>query len=68
MSSFGVAKHAHMDAALSAALMTLLIYVVKWCIGTDFRPYIFVFPTFVVIFLGFYIVAFMIFLVLWTRR
>jgi hypothetical protein len=68
MSSFGVAKHAHVDAAVFAALLTLLAYVVKWSIGIDFPSYIVGFPAFVIIFLGFYIVTFAIFLIRWSKR
>lgn len=68
MSSFGIAKHAHVDAAVFAALLTVLTYVIKWCAGIDFRPYVFAFPTFLAIFMGFYIILHVIFLILWSRK
>ncbi|MBI2266516.1 MAG: hypothetical protein HYU64_15360 [Armatimonadetes bacterium] len=68
MSSFGIGGHAHIDAAVFSVLLTLFIYGVKWLFGFKFPAFIFVLPTFVAIFLGFYTILYVAFLIAWTRK
>jgi hypothetical protein len=68
MSSFGISTHAHMDAGFFAILLTLLTYGIKWLFGLTFPETIFVLPTFLAVFVGFYLILFVVFLILWNRR
>jgi hypothetical protein len=68
MGSFGIKKHAHTDAAVFAFLLTLVTYGIKWICGLNFPELIFVLPTFIVIFIGFYSISFVLFLLLWSRK
>ena len=68
MGSFGTAKHVHMDAAVLAILLTLLIYGVKWLFGLRFPDFIFAVPTFVAIFIGCYTILYIPFLIAWSRK
>ncbi len=68
MSSFGIDKHAHIDAAVLAGLLTLLTYGIKWFFGLKIPDLIFCLPTFIVIFAGFYAVLFVVFLLVWSRK
>jgi hypothetical protein len=68
MSSFGINTHAHVDAALFAAVLTVLTYGIKWMFGLRFPDLVFVLPTFVAIFIGFYAILFVVFLLVWSRK
>ena len=68
MSSFGVGKHAHVEAALFAVLLTLLTYGFKWIFGLRFPTTILALPAFIGIFLGFYVILFAGLLIAWSRK
>ncbi|MRR15545.1 MAG: hypothetical protein EG826_03695 [Deltaproteobacteria bacterium] len=68
MSSFGVHKHAHIDAAVLAGLLTLVTYGIKWIFGFQFPDLIFYLPAFIAIFAGFYVILFVVFLIVWSRK
>jgi len=68
MAGFGVRQHAHVQAALLAMLLTAVTYGIKWLFGFTFPGVIFVLPTFMAIFIGFYLILFVLFLILWSRR
>jgi hypothetical protein len=68
MGSFGISKHAHIDAGFSAILLTLLTYGIKWLLGLSFPDIIFFLPAFMAIFIGFYAILFVVFLVIWSRK
>jgi hypothetical protein len=68
MGSFGINKHAHVDAGLFAVLLTLLSYGIKWTFGLNFPGVIFVVPTFIAVFIGFYAILFFVFLLVWSRK
>ena len=68
MGSFGIDKHAHIDAAVAAGLLTLLTYGIKWAFGINFPDLIFRLPPFLVIFFGIYIILFVVFLIAWSRK
>jgi hypothetical protein len=66
MGSFGTAKHVHIDAAVLAILLTLLIYGVKWLFGLIFPDFLFAVPTFVAIFIGCCAILHIPFLIAWS--
>jgi hypothetical protein len=68
MGSFGIAKHVHMDAAVFAILLTLLIYGIKWLLGLRFPDFIFIVPTFIVIFIVCYAILFVVFFIVWNKK
>ena len=68
MGSFGIDKHAHIDAAVLAILLTLLTYGIKWLFGLKFPVVILVLPTFLAVFIGFYTILFVVFLILWSKK
>lgn len=68
MGSFGIDKHAHVDAAVAAGLLTLLTYGIKWAFGINFPDLILHLPSFLVIFFGIYIILFVVFLIAWSRK
>jgi hypothetical protein len=68
MGSFGIAKHAHVDAGLFAVLLTLLTYGIKGIFGLTFPDMIFVLPTFIAVFIGFYTILYVVFLIVWSRK
>jgi hypothetical protein len=68
MASFGIASHAHIDAAVFAALLTLLTYAVKWIFGFQLPATIFFLPTFIAIFLSFYVILWVVFAFVWSRK
>jgi hypothetical protein len=68
MGSFGIGKHAHIEAGFFAILLTLLTYGIKWLFGLTFPDIIFALPTFLTVFIGFYAVLFVIFLIVWSRK
>jgi hypothetical protein len=68
MGSFGIDKHAHIDAAVFAILLTLLTYGIKWLFGLKFPVVILVLPTFLAVFIGFYVILFVLFLILWNKK
>jgi hypothetical protein len=68
MGSFGIDKHAHIDAGFLAILLTLVTYGIKWLFGLRFPDFIFFLPTFMVVFIGFYAILFVVFLVIWSRK
>lgn len=65
---FGVGGHAHIDAAVCAALLTLLTYGVKWIFGLAFPQFILVVPTFVAVFIGYYAILYTFFRIVWSRK
>ena len=67
MGSFGIDKHAHRDAAFFAILLTLLTYGVKWVFGLKFPASVFILPTFLAVFIGFYLILLVVFLIVWNR-
>jgi len=68
MGSFGIGKHAHVEAGLFAVLLTLLTYGIKWICGMKFPHTILGLPAFIGIFLGFYVIFFIALLIAWNRR
>jgi len=68
MASFGINSHAHIDAAVFAAALTFLTYVVKWVLGLRFPDFVFALPTFLAVFIGFYTVLWVVFLFVWSRK
>jgi len=67
MSSFSINSHAHVDAAVFSIVLTFLTYGVKWVLGLKFPVLVFGVPSFIAVFLGFYLILFLVFLVLWNR-
>ncbi len=68
MANFGVGGHAHTEAALSAILLTLLVYGAKWLLGLKFPALILGLPAFLALFAAFYLILFVVFLILWSRK
>jgi hypothetical protein len=68
MASFGINTHAHIDAAVFAAVLTLLTYAVKWIFGFKFPVIIFFLPTAVAVFFGFYVILWVYFAITWSRK
>ena len=68
MSSFGVAKHVHVEAAVIATLLTMLIYGVTWFAGWSLPGRIVGFPAFLIVFAGAYVILYIILMVLWTKK
>ncbi len=68
MGSFGIDKHAHVDAAFFAILLTLLTYGVKWVFGLRLPDSVFILPTFLAVFIGFYSILFVVFLIIWKKK
>jgi hypothetical protein len=68
MANFGINRHAHIDAGFLSILLTLLVYGIKWLFQLKFPASILVFPTFMGIFIGFYLILHVVFLILWTRK
>lgn len=68
MGSFGIDKHAHIDAAVAAGVLTALTYVVKWVFGIKFPDLILYLPPFIVIFAVFYVVLYIVFLIAWSLK
>ncbi len=68
MGSFGIDRHAHTDAGFFAILLTLLMYGVKWVFGLKFPDSVFVLPTFLAVFIGFYSVLYVLFLIIWNKK
>jgi hypothetical protein len=68
MGSFGINKHAHVDAAFFAFLLTLVSYGIKWIFGLEVPSLLLGLPTFIVIFTGIYSILFIVFLIIWSRK
>ncbi len=68
MASFGIAKHAHIDAGFLSLLFTILVYGIKWVFGLRFPDFIFGLPAFLVLFLGIYVIFYIAFLIVWSRK
>lgn len=68
MGSPGSGSHAHVEAAALSAVLTLLTYIAKWTLGWKFPDLVFAMPAFIAVFLGFYVVLFVVFLVVWSRK
>jgi len=64
----GIGGHAHIDAEVFAALLTLLTYSVKWIFGLAFSQFILLVPTFVAVFIGYYVILYAFFLIVWSRK
>jgi len=64
----GIGGHAHTDAGFFSILFTILIYGIKWIFGLKFPSLIFFLPTFMAIFLGFYVILLIVFLIAWGRE
>jgi hypothetical protein len=68
MASFGINKHAHADAAVFSVVLTLLTYGVKWAFGLRFLDFIFRVPTFIAVFIVFYLILYVVFLIAWSKK
>jgi len=68
MASFGINTHAHIDAAVFAAALTFLTYIVKWAFGFKFSDFVFVLPTFLAIYIVLYAVLWVVFIIAWNRK
>lgn len=68
MGFFGIDKHAHIDGGFLAILLTLLTYGIKWLFGLKIPDFIFILPTFLAVFIGFYAILYVVFLILWSRK
>ena len=64
----GIKEHAHVDAALFSTLLTLLTYGVKWLFGLNFPEFVFLLPTFLAVFIVFYLMLYIVFLIAWCRK
>ncbi len=51
-----------------SVLLTLSVYGIKWLFRLKFPEFILVFPTFMGIFIGFYLILHVVFLILWSRK
>lgn len=60
-------NHAHVDAALAASVATVLVYLVKWGFGLEFPEILFFLPTFITVWLAFYVPLYVVFWILWMR-
>jgi hypothetical protein len=68
MGSFGINRHAHVDAAVFSFLLTLSTYAVKWLFGMRFPDLVFGVPPFIAAFIVYYLILYVVFLVVWNRR
>jgi hypothetical protein len=68
MASFGINTHAHVDAAVFSIVLPLLTYGVKWAFGLRFPDLIFGVPTFIAVFVVFYLILFGVFLIAWSKK
>ncbi len=68
MGSFGIDKHAHIDAGFFAILLTFVTYGIKWVFGLKFPDSIFFLPAFMAIFIGSYAIFFVVFLIMWSKK
>jgi len=68
MGSFGIDKHAHIDAAVAAGVLTALTYCAKWVFGIELPDLILYLPPFIVIFAFFYIALYIVFLIAWSLK
>ena len=59
----GIKEHAHADAALFSTLLSFLTYGVKWLFGLNFPEFVFVLPTFLAVFMVFYLMLYIVFFV-----
>lgn len=64
---FGIGSHAHTEAAVFSIVLTSLTYAVKWVAGWQFPAVVLGVPSFIAVFLGFYVLLFLVFLILWNR-
>jgi hypothetical protein len=68
MATFSINAHAHIDAAVFAAVLTCLTYAVKWIMGFNLPAFIFFLPAFIAVFSGFYIVLLLLFAIAWSGK
>lgn len=68
MANFGIARHAHVEAAFSSILLTLSVYGIKWLVRLHVPDRILGLPFFMVVFGGFYVILYVIFLKLWSGK
>jgi len=68
MASFGINKHAHVDAAVFSVVLILLTYGVKWAFGLRFPDFIFGVPTFIAVFVVIYLILYGVFLIAWGKK
>jgi hypothetical protein len=68
MANFGIEGHVHTEAGVCSFLLTLLAYGIKWLFGLRFPESILALPTFMGVFIGFYLVLYVVFLILWSRK
>jgi hypothetical protein len=68
MASFSIGTHVHTNAAFGAILLTILTYAVKWVFGLSLPTLIFMVPTFIAFFLGYYLILWVVFFIVWSRR
>lgn len=66
--SMGAKEHAHVEAALAAGILTVVTYGVKWLFGLHFPDLVFMLPTFMAVFIGFYLILFVVFLIAWCKK
>jgi hypothetical protein len=64
----GASNHAHVESAFLSILLTLIVYGAKYTLGFRLPDVIYILPTFMVIFIAFYIILYVIFLFLWYRK
>jgi hypothetical protein len=60
-------NHVHVEAGTLSILLTLLVYLVRWATGFHLPQILLGLPTFLVLFLGFYLVLYVVFLIAWNR-
>ncbi len=61
-------SHAHLDAGFFSILLTLLVYGIKWVFRLKFPEFILGLPTFMGVFIAFYLILYVVFLILWSRK
>jgi hypothetical protein len=64
----GAGSHAHVEAAVFSILLTLIVYGVKKLFGLRLPETILVLPTSIAIFIAFYIILYIAFIFLWSKK
>jgi hypothetical protein len=60
-------NHAHVEAGVFSILATLLAYGIAWLFNWNIPALIFNIPAFLVIFVGLYLILYVVFLIAWNR-
>ncbi len=68
MGSFGIGRHAHIEAAFFAVLLTLSAYGIKWGFDLKLPDLMLGLPAFIAVFIGCYAILFVAFLIVWSRK